>query len=227
MGMYELKKWQLSCRGEKVVGKGRCYGNPKFCEGCFIHTSAVVEAKLSEDRDRIFLTTRSGNQYVLFLGEMDEGAKEITWEGAKVLGLSLDRERCLSLLQQAQQERREYLEGILKPCEMYVKLNGALMTAEAYYRTEQGELLELEAGCHVGMFTDSVLVGGFGWNQKKCSCEWRYMICGSGISCYFWDGELDAVRIFNEGQDFIAEDSGRKILCKEKEITVLNRKERL
>ena len=219
--MYELKKWQLNCRGEKVIARGRCYGNPKFHEGCFIHTSPVMKAELSEEK--IVLTTRSGSHYELSFGEIDESEKELTGEAAEALGLSLDMERCLSLWQQARERKREYLAEILNPSEMYIKLDGELMAEEAFYRTGQGEIIELIIRRHMGMFTDSVIVGGLEWNRRECSCEWRYMICGSGISVYFWNGQLDVVRIFHEGPDFVAGDLGREILCRRNEITAVER----
>ncbi len=46
-------------------------------------------------------------------------------------------------------------------------------------------------------------------------------IDGSHISCYQWNGLLDAVRIFNEGKDFVLEDSGREVLCKSNELTTV------
>lgn len=221
--MYALRKWQLNCRGEKVIARGRCYGNPKFHEGCFIHTSAVMKAELSEEMERIVLTTRSGSHYGLSFGEIDESEKALTGEAAEALGLSLDMEKCLNLWQQDRERKREYLAEILNPCEMYVKLDGELMAEEAFYQTVQGEIIEVEIGRHVGMFTDSVIVGGSGWNRREYSCEWRYMICGSRISVYFWDGRLDVVRIFHEGPDFVAGDSGREILCRRNEITAVER----
>ena len=44
--MYRLGNWFLEVWGDEVVGRGDCYENPRFSEGHFIHTSAVLEIKI-------------------------------------------------------------------------------------------------------------------------------------------------------------------------------------
>lgn len=225
--MFELRKWKWDVCGKRnrVVARGKCYGNPCFPEGHYIRTSAIAKAELSRDSDRVILTTHSGNCYGLDFGEIDEEVYESTREKAKILGIDLDVERCLELLHQAQQRTIERLEGILEPCELYVKINECLMTEEAYCRTEQGEIVSVPVDFHVGMFTDSVIVGDYGWRSEKYPFEWRYMIDGSRISCYFWDEWLEAVKIFCEGDGVTVENFGRESFCKGHEITVIKRRE--
>ena len=230
--MFELKRWKLdSCTGTlqegdreaaaAVIARGKCYGNPRFPEGRSIHTSAVVKAELSMESEQIILTTYSGSQYRLDFGEMDGEVYESTRKNAVCLGLETAVERCFRLWQQKQERTRKWLSGLLRPCELYVKINGNLRVEEAFYRTEQGEVVKAAAGCHIGMFMDSVIVGDWEGIPGKYPYGWRYMIDGSRISCYQWNGLLDAVRIFNEGKDFVLEDSGREVLCKSNELTTV------
>lgn len=221
--MFALKKWKLDDYGDQVIARGKCYGNPRFPEGRYIHTSAIVKTEISKESEQLILTTYSGSSYRLDYAELDEEAYESTKESVKYLGTDLDLERCLWLRQQEQKKTMVWLEGILDPCELYVKINQYLKVDEAYYRTEQGEIVKMEAGCHTGMFVDSVLVGDYGRWPPKYPCNWRYMIDGGRISCYLWDGPLDAVKILSEEKDFVIEDSGREVPCKRNEICVLER----
>ncbi len=221
--MFELKKWKLEKTGKQIIGWGRCYGNPRFSEGCYIRTSYIAKAEILEEQEQILLTTYSGSRYALPFAGFDEEQWETTAELVKALGLELDSRRCVQLKEQAEEGKKKWLEDLLQPCEIYVKIDESLMAQEVYYRTEQGEIIKMAAGCHTGMFIDSVLIG-YGGFFRKCPCGWRYMIDGGGrITCYFWDGSLDAVRIHNEGRDFIVENGGREILCKGNEITVIER----
>lgn len=219
--MFELKKWKLDTHGPSVKAVGKCYGNPRFPKGYYIRTSSVITADISNEPEQIILTTYSGSHYSLSFGEIDEEAYKSTGECAKVLGLELDMERCLCLRQQEVKRTIERLEGVLEPREMYAGIDESLKIYEAYYRPEQGEITKVAAVCHTGMFTDSVIVGGC--TRRPYPCEWRYMIDGRRICCYVWEGQLDAVRIFNEGRDFHMEDGKRDILCKGNEITFVKR----
>lgn len=217
---FTLKRWKLDSFKEKIIAWGNCYGNPEFFKGCYIYTSAIEKAEISEALKRIIVTTHSGNQYALDFAEIDETAYESTKEKAKALGLCLD-------WQQAQKRTRKQLEEILRPCEMYVKINESLMTEAAYYRTRKNEIVKVAVRCSCGMFTDSVLVEKYDWHSMECFGGWRYLILdwGRRISSYFWNEELEALKVFNEGNDFMIEDFGREILCNKKELTTIKRQE--
>lgn len=224
--MFELKNWKLDWREEQIVGRGRCYGNPRFPEGSYIHTSHIVKAEVLPERERILLITHSGSHYALDFGGFDEESWETTAELFKVLGLDFNRNRCEELKEEAEKRKKKGLEDVLRPRELYVRVRDSLMAEEAYYRTEQGEIVKMTVGCHVGMFTNSVIIGGCSDFLRGYPCGWRYLIDGGRrITCYFWDGPLDAVQVFNEGGDFVAENGGTELLCKEDEMTEIKRPE--
>ena len=101
--------------------------------------------------------------------------------------------------------------------ELYVQLVGAHRVYRAFYKSGKGEVIELPVRLQTEMYQNNVIISG-------TACDWRFYIDG-GIHCYHWDGELDAVRIENIGDDIYYRGCRMYLGCGKGETIVVPREE--
>lgn len=103
-----------------------------------------------------------------------------------------------------------------------MQMAGGDAAFRAYYKSKDGMITAVPIVIHVGMFSDSVLIGG---GFALGNCDWRYFPRGGEIECYHWAGELEAVRLENIGTDFVYRGYSRDILCKHGEMIVVTKED--
>lgn len=220
--MYRLGNWFLEVWGDEVVGRGDCYENPRFSEGHFIHTSAVLEIKINEEENWMKLFTYSGSCYVLDFADIAEYGAEGARRAFQSKGISFDIEKCVNLRNQRVEKLMQHLSGVLNPGSLYVRMAGGWSVWEAYFKAAENMVVPIEICRHVSSFScDSILVTD--WRNRLC--DWRIFPYGSGIEPYHWSDGLDTVSIENLGGDFTFKGSHKNILCKQGEITVMKHEE--
>ncbi len=214
--MYRMEYGYMERYGDTVVAWGEVYGNPKFEEGSFIHTSKVAKAQIENEVVHIF--TQSGSHYTMEIGEIRSNALECTRDALGTLGVVLDTARCQQIIQAKEEEVCKTASGLLKPGELYIRLSDVNIIRNAYFMDEKGKLIPASVRCHVGTFKDSMLVSVWG------ACDFRYFP-EIDMEPYHWSDGLHAVKIHNIGEDFNFRGSSRRILCKRDTITTVEAKE--
>lgn len=217
--MYRLKKWYLEQAGGGFIGYGDCYGNPRFFNGEFIHTSYVVKAEVEDEENRMKLFTFSGSCYVLDFADINEVCLESTKKVLESRGIAVGLQKCIALKKQKEEDTKKKLAEILKPNELYVVMTGGRGVSEAYFKTKDGAVVPVPAVVHISMVQDSIIV------SKAGLCDWRIFPSDISVEPYHWSDYLDAVRIENAGDDFVFRGSERVIPCRSGEITVIKSKE--
>lgn len=103
--MFQLKNWYIEkLQNGRIVGFGNCYENPKFPPGYYVHTSVVLEIRTDENGRGFMLLTRSGSCYETEFAEINPVLIERTVEALRSLDIHLDKEECLALRRQREEE---------------------------------------------------------------------------------------------------------------------------
>lgn len=219
--MYILRNWYLMMYDNVVMGFGNCFGNPKFPEGFHIHTSLVIKVENDSDKKELRLFTKSGSCYHLAYAEINDRLLGDTRIAMESFGVSLDAEECVEIKREEEMRRHPFAD-ILNCRELYVQMAGGDAAFKAYYKTADYKIIDVPIHVHVGMLTDSILIGG---EFAFCNFDWRFFPRGGEIECYHWTGELEAVRLENIGADFVYRGYSRDILCKHGEMIVVTRED--
>lgn len=205
------------CGGGQVVAGGYVREHPRIDEGIFVNTSTVKEAGM--EGDELHFHTISGSHYRLSLADLDGERLDGTKAALESLRVTLDVDRCKALMCEKEKKTAEWLSGVLKPCELYVRLLCDESVTHAYYMDAGGKIAKADVDYHVGTFQDSILIRVYG------QCDFRFFPKGISIEPYHWSDGLRAVRIHNICEDFDFIGTSGRITCKGGEVTAIESKE--
>lgn len=218
--MFRLRNWYLKNVDNFMMGFGACYGNPRFQEGYFIHTSPVLNIELGERSLKIF--TESGSCYAAAFEDADGHALECTQRVFQTMGIQFDVEKCKMLKRRRTEAVKRYVSEAVYPDELYVKMAGGRDVKEAFFKKEDGSVVEIAVVRHESSFSNgSILVTD--WENGLC--DWRIFPLGDIVRPYHWSDGLYSVSIENIGDDFVFKGSSRDILCRHGTITRITGKE--
>ncbi len=162
---YRLDRWclegsQLDDGDYMFVAWGNVYGNPKFSNGYYIHTSPIEFATFSFDSLIIF--TESGSQYELpFSGFNTETERDTKVYRAAGIDAALMKKICARSRREVTRRQKEVGKR-LGPNELYLEVAGRASVADAWFKDENGTTHRINPSCHVGTFQDSWLMRGPG-----------------------------------------------------------------
>lgn len=218
--MFRLRNWYLEDAGDFIRGFGECYGNPRFCEGYYIHTSRVQKIETEEQSLKLF--TKSGSCYVAAFKDANEHVLEHTQKALQLMGIPFDVEKCKMLMRQRTEDEKCQVSKAIYSSELYVKMAGGRSVLSAYFKMADSVVVEISVVRHESFYSDdSILVTDW----KNGLCDWRIFPMGDIVRPYHWSDGLKAVSIENIGDDFIFKGSSRDILCKHGTITRITDKE--
>lgn len=217
--MFRLTNWHLDIWGDVLMGFGNCFGNPKFSQGYWIHTSRVMEISADEEGRGLHIFTQSGSCYALDFADINETCIECTDRVLQGLGILFDAGKCLMLRQRRLTEMRERVSKILNPGQLYVQMAGGGNVCEAFFQSKEGQTERIPVVRHTSIMEngDSILVTD--WHEG--SCDWRIFPGEETVRPYHWSEGLTAVWIENVGADFVFAGLYGDIPCKSGEITVI------
>lgn len=216
--MFILKNWYLTTHKDRAIGYGNCFGNPKFPEGFYVHTSSICKGENDPEKSELRLFTKSGSCYHLPYAEINDAYSEDTRTASEILGISLDIGECAKRRREEEEGRKLRLADELACRELYVQMTGGDGAFRAYYKTADGAVIGIPILVHTGMFDDSVLI-----IDRACGCDWRFFPLGTGIQCYHWADEPETVWLENLGADFVYKGASGDILCKHGEMIVVTK----
>ena len=210
----------MDVAGGYILGFGECYGNPRFCEGYYVHTSPVLNIEMEGQNLKFF--TRSGSCYAAALEDVAEQVLERTQKVIRMMGIQLDADQCRMLKQQRIEAVKRYVSEIIHSNELYVKMAGAWDVKEAFFKKEDGSVVDIAVVRHDSSFSeDSILVTDW----KNGLCDWRIFPSFNSIKPYCWSEGLCSVKIENVGNDFVFRGSHGDILCEHGKITTVKEDE--
>lgn len=215
--MITLEQGYLTIHGEYVRASGYALGHPKIDDGVFVNTSRIV--KISTDDNTIYFTTFSGSQYQLRCIDIDIERLADVKASLEKFGVSFDVKRCRTLIQENENRICRDLSGVVRPCELYLRMLNEEAVTHAYYMDANGRLLKADIQYHSGTFQDSILISVYG------ICDFRFFPKCMEIEPYHWSKGLKAVKIYSLCNDFAFRGSFRCITCKVGTITTIEAKE--
>lgn len=223
--MYKLTNWYFMKYAEGVIAEGVVEGHRRLEDGTFIHTSLIEMVLVKEDR--LLMETYSGSHYELLFEEIDPKMRERSLEAllqvkspdkAKITEELFDL--CVKLWEEKEARQQKKLEEILQPGELYMFTSGVHVQS-AYFKKQDGTVIPVGCGVHVGTFQDSVLLRALGEvDFRFFPMEWNTV-----MEPYHWSDGLDAVIIENVGNPFQFVGTDRRITCERGTTNRIERKE--
>lgn len=158
---YRLDRWCLegsrSDDGNYLfVAWGNVYGNPKFSNGYYIHTSPIKLTERSEDA--LTIITKSGSVYELPFSWFNTEVKRDT-KAYRAAGIDAALMKTIYACSRGEMARRQKeISGRIGSNELYLEVAGCVSVADAWFKDENGTIHRIDPSCHVGMFQDSWLM---------------------------------------------------------------------
>lgn len=215
--MFELKKWNMVMSGVYVMAQGYCFGNPKFSEGFYIHTSVIMKTKVDMEKGYIICITHSGSEYYLDFAEFDIRCREETKAVMEYLDIPLDvADMCISKTIEKEQQLIKKLDKTMEKGDLFLSLIG-VNACSAYFMYDS--LVKMYIGYHTGMFQDSVLIR----DLESYKADFRYFPYVASIAPYHTSDAVNRIIIYNDGEEIMFEGSGKEILLKKGVDTIIER----
>lgn len=206
--MFELKNWSMILSGVYAKAQGHCFGNPKFPDGLFIHTSPVVETEVDLEKVHIICITRSGSHYYMDFSELGISFAEETKIAMGHLGIAADiLDMCICRTKEKKQYFMEKLNKTLEKGDLFLSLAG-VNAISAYFMHDS--LVEMVIAYHTGMIQDSVLIR----DLENYKADFRYFPYLFEIEPYHTSEEIRRIIILNSGEEILFRGSSGETLLK-------------
>lgn len=215
--MFVLKNWYMITSEKYVLAYGYCFGNPKFSEGFFIHTSPVEKTEINLEKGHIICTTKSGSHYCMDFAELDMSYEKETKVAMGYLDISSETfDKCISISQEKEQQLMEKLDKTMEKGDLFLSLVGVNACC-AYFKDTS--LIKMNIGYHVGMFQDSVLI----CDLESYKADFRYFPYETAIEPYHTSEGIYRIVVLNDGGEVIFKGSSGEILLKKGKETIIER----
>lgn len=194
--MVKLYEWSIKkhCKG-KYLAWGNCLGHHNLMDGTYIHTSPIMEMKL--DNESLHLFTKSGTHYECKIKDILLDELECTKQSLMEMNMDVAfLNGAVELVEDRRKKKEDEVSGLLSDNELYLEFLG--MTVQYAFFKKDGVLMQLDCGCHVGMFQDSYLIKQYGL------VDVRYFDRLSGIEFYHFSDGLKAIQLRHIGGEFFS-----------------------
>lgn len=226
--MFILKNWHLNEYSYGCNASGNTFGNYKFYEGQFIHTSKIEKIYLAE-KDVYILKTHSGSLYQVRESDIDPEYFEQTrrlLEKFEVTDSQSDSDE-LKKAEEVLLNKKSIVDNAASYAlehiginELYLVVTG-MDVLKAVFKNSGG-IYEIKPRLHVGMFQDSVLITDFEYG----TVDFRFFPNNISMEPYHWSDNLEKIHIRNIGKrDFMFLATDKNIVCKAGEITEIAKEE--
>lgn len=214
--MYILLNWVLRNSPQiGIIAEGNVINNPKFYSGQNIFTSKIERVSIDNENKQFIFTTHSGSNYIAKFEEINiELIKEIEYN-FEFINIHNDYLAiCKSAYKDKKERLKKYIIDILNPNELYIEMVG-IVFKKAFFMTNKREIKEIPITRHIGTFQDSVLITDF----YEGTVDIRFWdINYNTIQPYRWSEGLEAIKIYNFGDDIIYNNDEVKIVLKRNEL---------
>lgn len=214
--MYILLNWVLRNSPQiGIIAEGNVINNPKFYSGQNIFTSKIERVSIDNENKQFIFTTHSGSNYIAKFEEINiELIKEIEYN-FEFINIPNDYLAiCKSAYKDKKERLKKYIIDILNPNELYIEMVG-IVFKKAFFMTNKREIKEIPITRHIGTFQDSVLITDF----YEGTVDIRFWdINYNTIQPYRWSEGLEAIKIYNFGDDIIYNNDEVKIVLKRNEL---------
>lgn len=214
--MYMLLNWSLrDIPGIGMILIGNVVNNIKFYSGQNITTSKIKEVCIDDENKQFNFITHSGSNYIAKFENINIKLINDIEYMFNLLNISKDYlDICKKLYKDKEDRLKKYVREILKPNELYIEIIG-IVFKKAFFMTNKREIKEIPITRHIGTFQDSVLITDF----YKGTVDIRFWdINYNTIQAYSWSEELEAIKIYNFGDDIIYNNDEVKIVLKRNEL---------
>lgn len=219
--MYVLLNWFLRNIPQiGIIAEGNVINNPKFYSGQNICTSKIERVAIDNENKQFIFITHSGSSYIAKFEEINMKLIEDMKDSFNQLNVPNDYlDICENTYKTTKDRLNKYIGDILNPNELYIEIVG-IVFKKAFFMTDKREIKEIPIKVHIGTFQDSVLITDFDNN----SIDIRFWdISNNAICSYRWNEELEAIKIYNIGDDITYKKDELKITLKHNELTEIKR----
>lgn len=214
--MYILLNWFLrNIPRVGIVAGGNIINNPKFYSGQDIFTSKIERVSIDNENKQFIFTTHSESNYIAKFEEINIGFIKDIEPNFELINIPNDYLTiCKSAYKDKEDRLKKYIIDILKPNELYIEMVG-IAFKKAFFMTNKREIKEIPITRHIGTFQDSVLITDF----YEGIVDIRFWdINYNTIKPYRWNEGLEAIKIYNIGDDIIYNNDEVKIVLKHNEL---------